>query len=60
MFCTGPVVNYPQLVLVREGPLNVPRPESHPLNGYVNTGKLPLPAAYDPEAYYCEDQESHM
>ena len=58
-FFTGPVANYPQIVLVGEGLMNVPRREDLPLNGYVNTWIHPTPATYDPEAYYWDNPESH-
>ncbi len=58
-FFMGVVANYPRIVLVKEGLMNVPRREDLPLNGFVNTWIHPTPAVYDFEAYYWDDPEAH-
>ena len=38
---------------------NIPRRENLALNGYVNTWIHPVPAAYDPEAFYWQNPDQH-
>ncbi|MDP9379945.1 MAG: ABC transporter substrate-binding protein [Chloroflexota bacterium] len=61
-FFMGTVSNYPQIVLVREGLMNVPTHEDlvkHGQGGMVNTWAHPTPAVYDPESYFWDDPAAH-
>jgi peptide/nickel transport system substrate-binding protein len=58
-FFLGAVANYPQVELVKQGLRNVPTREETALGGFVNDWHYPMPAAYDPEAWYWDDPDSH-
>ncbi|WP_020574550.1 ABC transporter substrate-binding protein [Actinopolymorpha alba] len=58
-FFMGAVANFPRIELVKDGLRNVPTRDETALGGLVNDWHHPMPAAYDPEAWYWNDPESH-
>ncbi len=58
-FFMGTAANYPQVVVAKTDLQNVPRTDNLAQNGYVNTWAHPVPAAYDPEAFFWKDPSSH-
>jgi peptide/nickel transport system substrate-binding protein len=58
-FFQGTVANSPRVVVAHNDLRNIPRRENLALNGYVNTWIHPVPAAYDPEAFYWRNPEEH-
>jgi len=58
-FVQGTVANSPRVIVIDKDLQNVPRRENLALNGYVNTWIHPVPAAYDPEAFFWEKPEEH-
>ena len=58
-FFMGTVANYPRIILVKEGLLNVPKREDLALGGFVNPWIHPTPAVYDPEAWYWDNPDAH-
>ncbi len=59
-FFMGVVANWPRMVLVGRGLMNVPKREDLALGGWVNPWILPSPAVYDPETYYWDDPKAHQ
>jgi peptide/nickel transport system substrate-binding protein len=53
------VANYPRIILVKEGLLNVPKREDLALGGFVNPWIHPTPAVYDPETWFWDDPAAH-
>ena len=58
-FFQGTVANSPRVEVINKELQNVPRRQNLALNGYVNTWIHPVPAAYDPEAYYWNEPDKH-
>ena len=55
----GTAANYPQVVVAKKDLQNVPRTDNLAQNGFVNPWAHPVPAAYDPEAFFWKDPSSH-
>ncbi|GAA2758816.1 ABC transporter substrate-binding protein [Actinopolymorpha rutila] len=58
-FFLGVVADYPQVILVHKELQNVPRRENLFLGGQINTWDIPVPAIYDPEAWFWSDPGKH-
>lgn len=58
-FFSGTVANYPQIELVRQGLMNVPKRNQLAQHGMVNTWAHPTPAVYDPEGWYWDNPGDH-
>jgi peptide/nickel transport system substrate-binding protein len=61
-FYMGTVANYPRIVLVKEGLMNVPTAEdlkANGLGGFVNPWIHPTPAVYDPETWFWDNPDAH-
>ena len=58
-FFQGTVSNYPQPIIVKNGLHNVPTKEQLYLGGFVNPTTHPVPAVYDPEAFFWDDPSEH-
>ena len=59
-FIMGCVANYPRIVLVKRGLMNVPRREDLTLHGFTNPWHHPTPAVYDPETWYWDNPQEHQ
>ncbi|MBE1603814.1 ABC transporter substrate-binding protein [Actinopolymorpha pittospori] len=58
-FFLGVVADYPQVILVHEDLQNVPQRSNLYLGGQINTWDIPVPAIYDPEAWFWSNPEEH-
>lgn len=58
-FFLGVVADYPQVILVKKELQNVPRRENLFLGGQINTLDIPVPAIYEPEAWFWSDPDNH-
>lgn len=58
-FFQGTVENYPQIELIRQGLMNVPRRNDLTLHGFTNPWHHPTPAVYDPESWFWDNPEEH-
>jgi peptide/nickel transport system substrate-binding protein len=61
-FYIGTVANYPRIILVKEGLMNVPTHDdltSWGLGGFVNPWIHPTPAVYEPGAWFFSNPDEH-
>jgi peptide/nickel transport system substrate-binding protein len=61
-FFMGTVANYPRIILVKQGLMNVPTHDDLAkwgLGGFVNPWIHPTPAVYDPEAWFYDNPDAH-
>jgi peptide/nickel transport system substrate-binding protein len=61
-FFMGTVANYPRIILVKEGLMNVPTHDDLTkwgLGGFVNPWIHPTPAVYDPETWFFDNPDAH-
>jgi peptide/nickel transport system substrate-binding protein len=58
-FFMGTAANYPQVVPVKKGLMNVPRKENLAQGGFANPWVHPTPAVYDPECFFWDDPSKH-
>lgn len=58
-FFQGTVANYPRVIPVKKGLMNVPKREDLALGGFVNPWIHPTPAVYDPETWFWDKPEDH-
>lgn len=58
-FFQGTVANYPRIIIVKKGLMNVPQKEDLAQGGFVNPWIHPTPAVYDPETWFWDNPEAH-
>ncbi|MFD2079061.1 ABC transporter substrate-binding protein [Actinopolymorpha cephalotaxi] len=58
-FFQGSVANTPQVVLARQGLMNIPKKENLAQGGFVNPWIHPTPAVYDPETFFWDKPDQH-
>jgi peptide/nickel transport system substrate-binding protein len=61
-FFMGTVANFPRIILVKEGLMNVPTTDdlkAWGLGGFVNPWIHPTPAVYDPETWFFSNPDEH-
>jgi peptide/nickel transport system substrate-binding protein len=61
-FFMGTVANFPRIILVKEGLMNVPTRDdlaAWGLGGFVNPWIHPTPAVYDPETWFFSNPDEH-
>ncbi len=58
-FFSGTVANYPQIILFKNGMMNVPRRDQLGQHGFTNPWVVPCPATYDIEAYFWDNPSAH-
>ncbi len=58
-FFIGVVADYPAVVVVKNGLMNVPTHDDLALGGSVNGWEYPTPAVYDPSTYFWDKPEQH-
>jgi peptide/nickel transport system substrate-binding protein len=58
-FFLGVVADYPMPILVHEDLHNVPQRANLFLGGQINTWDIPVPAIYDPEAWFWSNPDQH-
>ncbi len=58
-FFMGVVADYPAVVVVKNGLMNVPTHDDLELGGSVNGWEYPTPAVYDPSTYFWDKPEQH-
>lgn len=58
-FFQGTVANYPRIIMVKKGLMNVPKKEELAQGGFVNPWIHPTPAVYDPETWFWDDPTQH-
>ncbi len=61
-FFMGTVANYPRIILVKEGLMNLPTHDdltAWGLGGFVNPWIHPTPAVYEPGAWFFSNPDEH-